>query len=105
MTKKSGRTAKPTTREKKNNRFKRLSVCITENWVLILPAFIALILYLPAIQFDLVWDDTIFLRDLPNYRDPELWLPSLFRPFVLSPNYFRPFALLTFVGDQADGQS
>jgi tetratricopeptide (TPR) repeat protein len=58
-----------------------------------------ILLLLPALKFGLVWDDTIFLRDMPDYRDPGLWLTALFRPFVLSPNYFRPLALLTFVGE------
>jgi len=97
MTEDKNKKAAVQSSHKNINFFKRFSNLVIENWVLILPAFIALILYLPAIRFDLVWDDTVFLRDLPNYRDPELWFPSLFRPFVLSPNYFRPMALLTFV--------
>ena len=43
-----------------------------------------------------MWDDTIFLRDLPLYRTPGMGLAALFQPFILSPNYFRPLALLTF---------
>lgn len=66
-------------------------------WFALLPAVFVLLVYLPALRYDLAWDDTIFLRDMPAYRDPSLWLSSIFRPFVLSPNYFRPLALLTFV--------
>lgn len=62
-------------------------------------ALIVALVYLPGLRYQFVWDDTIFLRDLPAYRNPELWLDSLFRPFVLSPNYFRPLAILTFVGE------
>ena len=76
------------------------------NWEALIPAGLALIpalavfmLFLPGVRYQFVWDDTIFLRDIPAYRDPDLWLDSLFRPFVLSPNYFRPLALLTFVGE------
>lgn len=70
-----------------------------ESWPLLVPALVVFFLYLPALTHELVWDDAIFLRDLPNYRDPSLWLAALFQPFVLSPNYFRPLALLTFVGE------
>ncbi len=72
-------------------------------WLAILPALAAILLYLPALNYQFVWDDTIFLRDMPAYRDPNLWLSSLFRPFVLSPNYFRPLAMLTFVGELSLG--
>lgn len=64
-----------------------------------IPAIIIALVYLPALRYQFAWDDTIFLRDMPAYRNPELWLDSLFRPFVLSPNYFRPLALLTFIGE------
>ncbi len=63
----------------------------------ILAGVCVLLLYLPAVRYDLVWDDTIFLRDLPTYRDPALAWSALWQPFVLSPNYFRPLGLLTFV--------
>lgn len=69
------------------------------HWLTLIPALIVILVYLPALRFQFVWDDNIFLRDLPNYRLPDLWLPSLFQPFVLSPNYFRPLALLTFVAE------
>ncbi len=68
-------------------------------WLALLPAVIVFLVYLPAVRYGFVWDDTIFLRDMPAYRDPNLWLPALFRPFVLSPNYFRPLAILTFVAE------
>lgn len=69
------------------------------NLKFLLPALVALLLYLPALNFQLVWDDTIFLRDQPVYRDPSLWPAAVFRNFILSPNYFRPLALLTFVAE------
>jgi len=62
-----------------------------------IPALAVILIYLPALKYQFVWDDTIFLRDMPAYRNPDLWLDSLFRPFMLSPNYFRPLAVLTFV--------
>lgn len=96
MAKKADQTYRTLKHEEETNRFKRYIRQIADQWILILPMFFAIILYLPAVQYDLVWDDTIFLRDLPNYRDSELWLPALFQPFVLSPNYFRPLPLLTF---------
>lgn len=65
----------------------------------LLPALVALLLYLPALNFQLVWDDTIFLRDYPTYRDPRLWPAAIFRNFILSSNYFRPLVLLTFVAE------
>lgn len=68
-------------------------------WVVLVPALLVLLVYLPAVRYNFVWDDTIFLRDMPAYRDPNLWLPALFQPFMLSPNYFRPLAILTFVAE------
>jgi tetratricopeptide (TPR) repeat protein len=67
--------------------------------LVLIPALAVFLLYLPVIQYQFVWDDTIFLRDMPAYRNSSLWLDSLFRPFILSPNYFRPLAVLTFVGE------
>ena len=46
-------------------------------WMALLPALFVLLIYLPALHYDLVWDDTIFLRDMPVYRDPSLWLSSI----------------------------
>jgi hypothetical protein len=68
-------------------------------WLVPLVGMLVAIAYLPSLRGDFVWDDTIFLRDLPAYRDPSLLLDALGRPFVLSPNYFRPFAILTFAAD------
>jgi Tfp pilus assembly protein PilF len=65
----------------------------------LIPALAVILLYLPTLHYQFVWDDTIFLRDMPAYRNPDMWLDSLFRPFLLSPNYFRPLAVLTFVGE------
>ena len=67
-----------------------------QHWLVVLPALIVLLVYLPALDYEFVWDDTIFLRDLPIYRDPTLWTQALSQPFALSSNYFRPFAVLTF---------
>jgi tetratricopeptide (TPR) repeat protein len=72
---------------------------LDHRWLVLVPALLVFLIYLPALHYQFVWDDTIFLRDLPAYRDPSLWLPALFRPFLLSPNYIRPLALLTFVGE------
>jgi len=72
-------------------------------WLLLLPAVGVLLLYLPALNHQLVWDDTIFLRDSPVYRDPALWPTAVFRNFILSPNYFRPLALLSFVAELGIG--
>jgi tetratricopeptide (TPR) repeat protein len=68
-------------------------------WAVLVPGLAVVLLYIPALAFQLVWDDAIFLRDLPDYRDPAMWLAAIFRPFVLSPNYFRPLALLTYAGE------
>jgi protein O-mannosyl-transferase len=76
---------------------------VKKNWqtilLLLLPAAIVLLLYLPAIRYDFVWDDTIFLRDLPLYRMTGSWSAALTRPFILSPNYYRPLPLLTFLAE------
>lgn len=73
---------------------------MTRRWPILLyllPVAAALLLYLPVVRYGFVWDDTIFLRDLPNYRAPGSWLAALAGPFILSPNYFRPLPLLTFM--------
>lgn len=64
-----------------------------------LPAVCALVLYLPALRYGLVWDDTIFLRDLPLYRQIGAWFSAFTQPFVLSPNYYRPLPVLTFMAE------
>jgi len=66
-------------------------------WLILLPILIVLLVYLPALGYGLVWDDTIFLRDLPIYRHPTLWTQALGQPFALSPNYFRPLGVFTFI--------
>ena len=55
--------------------------------------------YLPVLRAGFVWDDTIFLHDLPVYRQAGSWLVALRQPFVLSPNYFRPLSVFTFLAD------
>ncbi len=69
---------------------------LDRRWLILIPALVALLVYLPAMNYQLVWDDGIFLRDSPIYRAGNLWLSAIFKPFLLSPNYFRPLALLTF---------
>jgi Flp pilus assembly protein TadD len=68
---------------------------------LLIPPVLVLLIYLPAVQYQLVWDDTIFLSDMPVYRMPDGWLQAIRAPFVLSPNYFRPLALLSFVLEES----
>ena len=65
----------------------------------VIPAAIAFLAYLPALTFDLVWDDTLFLRDLPLYRGQTPWLEQVLQPFVLSPSYFRPLGLAGFIAE------
>lgn len=68
-------------------------------YLLALPAVLAGLVYLPALQSQLVWDDVIFLVDTPLYRDPTLWREALRNPLIFSANYFRPLAVLTFMGE------
>ncbi|MDK9712866.1 MAG: tetratricopeptide repeat protein [Sulfuritalea sp.] len=65
--------------------------------LLVLPGWLAFMLYLPALTHGFVWDDNYFLTLLPNLRDPELWLQQLFEPLFVSRNYFRPLPLFSFV--------
>ncbi|MDP1612864.1 MAG: tetratricopeptide repeat protein [Sulfuritalea sp.] len=65
--------------------------------LLVLPGWLAFMLYLPALSHGFVWDDNYFLTHLPNLRDPELWLQQLFQPLFVSRNYFRPLPLFSFV--------
>jgi protein O-mannosyl-transferase len=65
--------------------------------LLVLPGWLAFMLYLPALTHGFVWDDNYFLTELPYLRVPELWLPQLFEPLFVSRNYFRPLPLLSFV--------
>src|SRR6185503_13005970 len=79
-------------------RWQRWQIHITPGHLLPVLVIVGVgLIYLPAISAHFVWDDTLFLADVPLYRDPALWIAALHRPFVLSPNYFRPFALLTFM--------
>ena len=65
--------------------------------LLLLPGWIAFMVYLPALLHGFVWDDIYYLSDLPYLRDPELWRRHIFEPLFVSRNYFRPIPLLTFV--------
>lgn len=65
--------------------------------LLLLPAWLALLFYLPTLTHGLVWDDTYFLLDLPYLRDPSLWWQAVQQPLFVSQNYFRPLPLLMFV--------
>ena len=64
--------------------------------LLVLPGWLALMLYLPSLSHGFVWDDTYFLTDLPLLRDPELWWRQLSEPLFVSRNYFRPLPLAAF---------
>ncbi len=88
----------PPTGEGKNTLISKFRNLLPFGLVLI-PTLLVILLYLPALKYQFVWDDTIFLQDMPAYRNPDLWLDSLFHPFVLSPNYFRPLAVLSFVAE------
>ena len=77
---------------------RRLQPLISSAW-LGLPALIAVLLYLPTLRAGFVWDDGIWLVDLPQYRDPALAWGTLVQPFALSPNYYRPVALLTVLAE------
>ena len=63
----------------------------------LIPALVAFLVYLPALQNGFVWDDNSFLLDSPLYRDPARLFEALRQAFVISANYWRPLALLTFI--------
>jgi protein O-mannosyl-transferase len=65
--------------------------------LLLLPGWLAFMLYLPALSNGLVWDDRYFLLNTPNLRDPALWWDAIRHPLFVSTNYFRPLPLLSFV--------
>ena len=67
--------------------------------LLLLPAWLAFVLYLPTLEHGLVWDDIYFLVDTPNLRDPALWWDAVRQPLFVSVNYFRPLPLLSFVAE------
>ena len=73
--------------------------------LLVFPAWLALLFYLPTLTHGFVWDDTYFLRDLPYLRDPALWWQALQEPLFVSRNYFRPLPLLTFMVEARLGGS
>ena len=66
----------------------------------LIPALVIILLYLPVVKHQFVWDDTIFLRDMPAYRSPSrgatciLVLPLVCtlgaRPAGPSPHEARP---------------
>jgi hypothetical protein len=74
----------------------------TKRWsrlLLVLPALVAVAVYLPALRNGLVWDDRVCLVDSTLYRDPARFAEAMTRPFLLSPNYFRPLAVLSLIGE------
>lgn len=71
--------------------------------LLLFPAWLAFLFYLPTLAHGYVWDDTYFLRDLPYLRDPALWWQALQEPLFVSRNYFRPLPLLMFVTESRFG--
>lgn len=66
--------------------------------VLISAVMFALVVswFWPALSFDLVWDDYLFLYQMQRYQDDDLWLQSAFSAFFISDNYFRPLAIMSF---------
>lgn len=64
--------------------------------LLVLPGWVAFVLYLPTLSNGFVWDDTYFLTELPLLRDAELWWGQISEPLFVSRNYFRPLALAMF---------
>ncbi len=64
--------------------------------LLVLPGWLAFMLYLPSLSHGFVWDDNYFLTDLPLLRDPELWWHQISEPLFVSRNYFRPLPLAAF---------
>lgn len=71
--------------------------------LLLLPAWAAVVFYLPTLAHGYVWDDRYFLVDLPYLRDPELWWQAVREPLFVSQNYFRPLPLLMFVAESRLG--
>lgn len=67
--------------------------------LLLFPAWLAVLFYLPTLGHGYVWDDTYFLSDLPYLRDPALWWQAVREPLFVSHNYFRPLPLLMFVAE------
>ena len=55
-----------------------------------------LLLYIPALHNDYVWDDAIFLFDDSQYTATNDVLAAITQPFFVSENYFRPLPLLSF---------
>lgn len=71
--------------------------------LLLLPGWLAFMLYLPSLSHGFVWDDTYFLTDMPFLRDPGLWWQELGKPLFVSQNYFRPLPVLSFVAEVRAG--
>ncbi len=51
---------------------------------------------IPVVDFDLVWDDYLFLYDTDKYIGDEKWLDSAFSAFFVSDNYFRPLPIASY---------
>ncbi len=60
---------------------------------LILIGLVAIIFY-QVIHFELVWDDSFYLLQLSNHKNPNFIADALTKPFFLSDNYYRPITTL-----------
>lgn len=65
---------------------------------------IAIALYKSVLGFDFVWDDVIFLKEGPKFRDLSLMFQGMGDPFLNSQNYFRPLVLMMFTIEQSYSQ-
>lgn len=66
---------------------------------LLIPATIVVVIYLPALANDLVWDDHITFMQATNYQTTSFAgiVKALSEPLIFDRNYFRPLPVLTFM--------
>jgi tetratricopeptide (TPR) repeat protein len=64
---------------------------------------LATALYLPTLNYDFVWDDTILIQDNPQVKSLKNGPQIFLSPFPIRPGSFlyRPLVMLSFAGDYA----
>lgn len=62
----------------------------------LVPLLLLLLIYREVGSFELVWDDTYFLKDIKTWHGGQ-WLEYVWAPLTIHENYFRPLVLTSWL--------